>query len=106
VLSIKIVFKAVIFFYMDINNITLPNGKTLKESDVLAKANQEDLYTETFAKGHYIIYFDQGCPVGHAIRANSDGSEDLLNHDEVHNQILVKRLAEKGNGKYAYLCPG
>ncbi|MBE9597845.1 hypothetical protein [Pedobacter sp. MC2016-24] len=86
-------------------DIIMPSGKTQNETDALAKANQKNLYTQTFAKGHCIIYFDRRCREGHAIRANSYSSEELIKHDGAYNDILVSRLAEEGKGKYAYLSP-
>lgn len=84
-------------------SIILPNGLTIEETQRQSKINTERLVMEKFAKGHYAVYKDERSPVGSMIKANADGSEDLVTVNNEGETIIVKRLSEAGHGKFAYL---
>ncbi len=89
---------------METNKIILPNGMTISEAQAASSKHTEHLHMEKFAKGHYVIYSDERSPKGNFIRANANGSEDLMTYDPVSKrEVVVKRLSDAGKGKLAYL---
>ena len=87
--------------YKEIENIKLSNGKTIKQVNDEVRKEMERIYLEGWAKGISIPFKDEK---GNIYLANPDGSEDLVsfNRKERSYQIL-SRVAQVGQGRYAYL---
>ena len=87
--------------YAEIENIKLPNGKTIKQVNEEVRKEVERIYLEGWAKGISIPFKDNK---GNIYLANPDGSEDLVkfNRKERSYQIL-SRVAQAEQGRYAYL---
>jgi hypothetical protein len=82
-------------------NFTLTNGKTIAQVEQEMKLGIEKLYLDAWAKGVSVPYWDED-RVLHL--ANPDGSDDLAKFDANTKKItVISRLAEPGQGRFAYL---
>ncbi|MFC0261383.1 MULTISPECIES: hypothetical protein [Cyclobacteriaceae] len=82
-------------------------GRTLDQSRKESQENVEGLYREAFSKGVFMVYQDDRVKSeDQFIRANPDGSEDLVEFDEYKSEWhLVSPLVGSGQGRWAYLSP-
>lgn len=87
--------------YKEIENIKLPNGKTIKEVNEEVRQEVERIYLEGWAKGIAIPFKDKQ---GNLYLANPDGSEDLVEFNRKDRRYkVISRVAQTGQGRYAYL---
>ncbi len=88
-------------------DILLSNGLTIDETNRRSALLTEELYKNAFEKGVSMIYRDERTKApDEFIRANPDGSEDLVAYDlGKRNHILIKKLIPPGKGYWAYLIP-
>lgn len=87
--------------YKEIENIKLSNGKTIKEVNEEVRQEVERIYLEGWAKGIAIPFKDKQ---GKLYLANPDGSEDLVEFNRKDRSYkVVSRVAQTGQGRYAYL---
>ena len=78
---------------------------SLKDTEAVQQYKLEEFYIATFLSGKPIYYKDNRCSSpSDIIRAESDGSEVVINYDwETNMETEVRQLAAHGEGKYAYL---
>ena len=78
---------------------------SLKDTEAVQQYKLEEFYIATFLSGKPIYYKDNRCnSPSDIIRAESDGSEVIINYDwETNMETEVRQLAAQGEGKYAYL---
>ena len=83
----------------------MPSDLTVSESNARAMRTTENLYMEAFAKGVAMYYRDERAkPPKEFIRANPDGSEDLVSFDALtRTYSLIKQMVPAGQGRWAYL---
>ena len=83
----------------------LTNGLTIAETNKAGAKLTEELYQHAFEKGIPMYYQDNRTKdPDEFIRANPDGSEDLIFYDfENDNRTLVKKLVPPAKGKFAHL---
>lgn len=87
--------------YAEIENIKLSNGKTVKKINEEVSKEVERIYLEGWTKGIAIPFRDNK---GNIYLANPDGSEDLVEFNRKERSYKVlSRVADKGQGRYAYL---
>lgn len=87
--------------YAEIENIKLSNGKTIKQVNEEVSKEVERIYLEGWSKGIAIPFRDSK---GDIHLANPDGSEDLVEFNRKERSYKVlSRIADKGQGRYAYL---
>ena len=86
-------------------NYILPSGFTMEEAEHISRSNVEDIYIKAFAKGIPRYYKDERCTGEYnSIKANPDGSEDLVDFDwQTGQDTFIKNLLPAGKGKYSYL---
>ncbi len=88
------------------NKTGLPNGLTVSATEKAMKETTEKLYTDAFNKGIPMYYQDGRTSESQFIRANPDGSEDLVEFDmKEDNYKFVKQAEPVGRGQWAYLVP-
>ena len=79
--------------YAEIENIKLPNGKTIKEVNEEVRKEVERIYLEGWAKGISIPFWDKE---GNYYLANPDGSEDLVSYDiNTRSYQIISRTETK-----------
>ena len=85
----------------------LPNGLTIAETNNITAIATERLYMDAFDKQIPMFYRDGRLKnPKEFIRANPDGSEDLVSYDiEKRDYTLVKKLMPPGKGYWSYLIP-
>lgn len=83
----------------------LSSGRSIKEVERSSRNRIETIYIDAFAKGLPRYYKDDRCTnKKNLIRANPDGSEDLIDFDwKTREEVLVRHLVPTGQGKFAYL---
>lgn len=82
----------------------LPNGHTIAETNKMAAKVTEDIHREAFSKGVPMFYRDERTKDKEFVRANPDGSEDLVYLDlQTDEYILMKNLLGPGKGYWSYL---
>lgn len=87
--------------YAEIENVVLSNGKTVKQVNEDVSKEVERIYLEGWTKGVSIPFRDKN---GNIYLANPDGSEDLVAFNRKERSYTVlSRVAESGQGRYAYL---
>lgn len=87
--------------YAEIEKIKLSNGKTIKQINEEVSKEVERIYLEGWTKGISIPFWDNK---GNFYLANPDGSEDLVEFNRKERSYkIITRIAEKGQGRYAYL---
>ena len=87
--------------YKDIENIELPNGKTVKEVNEAVKREVEKIYLESWRQGVSVPFFDNN---GRIYLANPDGSEDHVSLDrKTRTYRVISRTALPGQGRYSHL---
>jgi len=87
--------------YDEIENVELPNGKTVKEVNDAVRREVERIYLEAWIQGVSVPFFDDE---GNIYLANPDGSEDKVALDRstrTYNHIM--RTAQPGCGRHAHL---
>lgn len=93
-----------IFFmctYKELENIELPNGKTVKEVNEAVRQEVEKIYLEAWQQGISVPFFDKE---GNIYLANPDGSEDRVSLDrKTRTYHVLHRTAQPGQGRYSYL---
>jgi len=85
----------------------LPNGLTIAETNNITAIATERLYMDAFDKQIPMFYRDGRLKnPKEFIRANPDGSEDLVSYDiDKRDYTLVKKLVPPGKGYWSYLIP-
>lgn len=87
--------------YAEIEKIKLSNGKTIKQINEEVSKEVERIYLEGWTKGISIPFWDKK---GNFYLANPDGSEDLVEFNRKERSYkIITRIADKGQGRYAYL---
>nr|WP_320058293.1 xenobiotic reductase B [uncultured Bacteroides sp.] len=87
--------------YAEIEDIVLSNGKSIKQINTEAKKEVECIYLKGWSKGISIPFRDSK---GNIYLANPDGSEDLVEFNRKERSYkVISRIANKGQGRYAYL---
>lgn len=87
--------------YAEIEKIKLSNGKTIKQINEEVSKEVERIYLEGWTKGISIPFWDKN---GNFYLANPDGSEDLVEFNRKERSYkIITRIADKGQGRYAYL---
>ena len=87
--------------YSEIENIKLSNGKTIKQVNEEVNKEVERIYLEGWTKGIAIPFRDKE---GNFYLANPDGSEDLVEFNRKERSYkVISRIADRGQGRYAYL---
>ena len=87
--------------YIEIENIKLSNGKTIKQINEEVRMEVERIYLEGWAKGIAIPYRDIK---GNLYLANPDGSEDLVEFNRKERSYkVISRVSQPGQGQFAYL---
>ncbi|MCF0055366.1 hypothetical protein [Dyadobacter sp. CY356] len=83
----------------------LPNGLSLQQTNERAAEVITNLHREAFSKGIPMYYRDaRATPPKEFIRANPDGSEDLVSlHLSTADYTLIKHLVPKGEGSWAFV---
>ena len=87
--------------YKDIEQVELPNGKTVKEANEAVRREVERIYMESWRQGVSVPFFDDE---GNTYLANPDGSEDRVMLDrQTRTYHVICRTAQPGQGRYSYL---
>jgi len=88
---------------MDPMGQLMPNGLTVAETNREMARTTEELYKNAFSKGFPMFYRDERANApGEFIRANPDGSEDLVVYDMgARTYSVVERLMPSGKGLWA-----
>ena len=87
--------------YKDIEQVELPNGKTVKESNEAMRREIGKIYLEAWKQGVSVPFFDND---GNIYLANPDGSEDHVQLDrKTRTYQVIRRTAQPGEGRYSYL---
>ena len=87
--------------YKELENIELPNGKTVKEVNEAVRREVEKIYLESWQQGVSVPFFDND---GNIYLANPDGSEDHVSLDrKTRTYRVLRRTAQPGKGRYSYL---
>lgn len=83
----------------------LSSGRTVTETEAEVQKITDKLYTDAFSKGIPMFYKDdRSKDLTQFIRANPDGSEDLVNFDASKGEYtLIKNLVSSGAGYWSYL---
>ena len=82
--------------------MVLPNGLTAKEVNDAVGREVERIYQESWLQGVSVPFFDE---MGNTYLANSDGSEDMVSlNRQTRTYSFIKRIAQPGQGRYAYLA--
>ena len=90
--------------HKDLENIELPNGKTVKEVNAAVRREVEKIYQESWSKGVSVPFFDDA---GNIYLANPDGSEDHVSLDrKTRTYHVISRTAQPGTGRFAHLIAG
>jgi hypothetical protein len=86
--------------------ITLENGLSIAETNKRSALFTEALYRQAFEKNVPVYYQDERTSgPDEFIRANPDGSEDLVLYDfENDTRSLLKNLIPPAKGQFAYLA--
>jgi len=86
-------------------NTMMPEGRTIRETQDKSINTTENLYREAFTKGVSLHYKDGRCTAEREfIRANPDGSEDLMDFDADNRKyFFIKQLLPAGKGRWAYV---
>ncbi|NOT74976.1 MAG: hypothetical protein HOP08_08600 [Cyclobacteriaceae bacterium] len=91
---------------VDLKNETiLSSGRTVTETEAEVQKITDKLYADAFSKGIPMFYKDgRSTDLTQFIRANPDGSEDLVNFDATKGEYtLIKNLVSSGAGYWSYL---
>ena len=87
--------------YSEIENLTVSNGKTVKEANIDVKHEIERIYQECWSKGISVPFYDND---GNIYLANPDGSEDKVRLDrKTRTYHVISQVTPAGKGKFAYL---
>lgn len=87
--------------YAEIEDIKLSNSKTTGQINEEVSKEVERIYLEGWAKGVSIPFWDNKW---NFYLANPDGSEDLVEFNRKERSYkVIARVADKGQGRYAYL---
>ena len=87
--------------YKELENIELPNGKTVKEVNKAVRREVENIYRESWQQGVSVPFFDNE---GNIYLANPDGSEDRVSLDrKTRTYRVLHRTALPGKGRYSHL---
>jgi len=87
--------------YNEIEDVELPNGRTVKEVNEAVRREVERIYIESWLQGVSVPFFDDE---GNIYLANPDGSEDKVALDlSTRTYNVIMRTAQPGCGKHAHL---
>lgn len=87
--------------YNEIEDVELPNGRTVKEVNEAVRREVERIYIESWLQGVSVTFFDDE---GNIYLANPDGSEDKVALDRrTRTYNVIMRTAQPGCGKHAHL---
>ena len=87
--------------YNEIENVELPNGRTVKEVNEAVRREVERIYIESWLQGVSVPFFDED---GNIYLANPDGSEDKVTLDRnTRTYNIIMRTAQPGQGRHAHL---
>ena len=80
--------------------------KSIQEQHEAMSKRTEELYRDSFQRGISMYYRDErATPPKQFIRANPDGSEDLVSLDaQTRQYTLIANLLPAGKGHWAYLA--
>lgn len=83
----------------------LSSGRTAFEIEAEAQIITDKLYADAFSKGIPMFYKDdRAASSTQFIRANPDGSEDLVDFDSTKREYtLLRKLVSAGKGYWSYL---
>lgn len=83
----------------------LPNGLSLQQTNDKAEEAVKNLHRDAFSKGVAMYYRDlRATPPKEFIRANPDGSEDLVSLDlSTAEYALIRHLVPQRKGSWAFL---
>lgn len=83
----------------------MPNGLTVAETNERTAKVTEEIHREAFSKGTPMFYRDERTKAPREfIRANPDGSEDLVNYDmTTRSYSIIKPLLPMGKGYWSKL---
>src|SRR5690606_18794101 len=83
----------------------MPNGLTVAETNEKMAKLTEDIHRDAFSKGVPMFYRDERAKAPKEfIRANPDGSEDLVSYDlTTRNYSVIKSLLPAGKGYWSKL---
>ncbi len=86
------------------NETILSSGRTIWETEAEAQKIISKLYADTFGKGIPLFYKDERTKIlTQFIRANPDGSEDLVNFDSANREYeFLKNLVPKRQGHWSF----
>ena len=90
----------------DILDTIMPEGRSIKQTNERSAKTVENLHREAFAKGLPMFYRDERCNKDNKefIRANPDGSEDLVEYDfDSRSYTFVRHLLPEGKGYWSYI---
>lgn len=84
---------------------SMPNGLTVAETNEKTAKLTEDIHREAFSKGVPMFYRDERVKAPKEfIRANPDGSEDLVSYDmATRSYSVLKSLLPAGKGYWSKL---
>lgn len=87
------------------SEITLSSGSTLSQFESKTREITRKLYSDAFKKGLPMYYKDgRTKEASHFIRANPDGSEDLVSFDPTEREYtFIQHLAPAGKGYWSDL---
>lgn len=87
--------------YKELENLELPNGKTVKEVNDAVRNEVEKIYLEAWKQGVSVPFFDREDNI---YLANPDGSEDHVRFDrKTRTYHVIRRTAQPGKGRYSHL---
>jgi hypothetical protein len=89
----------------EVDAVLLPTNHTTEQANAPMLAMAEEAFRLVFAMGQPYYYNDGRCGnPGELIRANPDGSEDLVACNFAQGGMyVIKQLAAPGSGQFAYL---
>lgn len=82
----------------------LPNGHTIAKTNKIATKVTENIHRDAFSKGVPMFYRDERTKGNEFVRANPNGSEDLVTYSsEEREHKFIKHLLPAGKGYWSYL---
>ncbi len=83
----------------------MPNGSTIAQTNQKTAKHTEEIHREAFSKGVPMFYRDERAKAPKEfVRANPDGSEDLVTYDmATRSYSVLKSLLPAGKGYWSKL---
>jgi hypothetical protein len=93
--------------YTDKSKLLMSSGLTVSEFESKARDITREIYSRAFQKGLPMYYKDARTKeASHFIRANPDGSEDLVSFIQMKREYLfIQPLASAGEGYWSEITP-